>query len=197
MQSDDPWVFPIARASSSTFWFTAVLIGALLLLPLILLLVPLGTGRIELEVSQTGLRIKGSIYGRTIADPDSSFARKVTGNDMPGLSPVARTNGVGLPNYQGGWFRLKNGDKALLFMTDWTRAVIVPTSEGYTLLASPEDPDGLLSALAARKATPGVFRDTEPLRFPLADPKVQRARCCPTLPLSVLRLCSSAAYSVA
>ena len=68
----------------------------------------------------------------------------------PELLPARRTMGTGLPGYQSGWFRLKNGEKALLYLTDRTKAVYVPTTEGYGLLLSPDDPDGFLGALAAR-----------------------------------------------
>ena len=46
-----------------------------------------------------------------------------------------------------GWFRLKNGEKALVSLTDRHRAVYVPTSRGYALLVSPAEPDSFLAAL--------------------------------------------------
>jgi hypothetical protein len=174
-------VFPIARGSSSTFWFTVAVVGLSALFPLALLLVPLWPGKIELEISDAGLRIRGSMYGRLIPHPDGGSARKLSLNNEPGYSPVARTNGVGLPNYQGGWFQLQDGSKALLFMTDWSRAVVVPTSDGFTLLASPEDPDRFLNALKTPKETPGVPRNSEPLRFPLAEPKASEGSILPYL----------------
>jgi hypothetical protein len=54
-----------------------------------------------------------------------------------------------MPGYQSGWFRLKNGEKALLYLTDRSRAVYVPTTAGYSVLLSPDDPDGFLKALTA------------------------------------------------
>jgi hypothetical protein len=57
--------------------------------------------------------------------------------------------GTGLPGYQAGWFRLRNGEKALLDLTDRRRAVYIPTGAGYSLLLSPADPDGFLSRLRA------------------------------------------------
>jgi hypothetical protein len=57
--------------------------------------------------------------------------------------------GTGLPGYQAGWFRLRNGEKALVYLTDRRRAVYVPTTAGYDVLLSPEDPDGFLRALAS------------------------------------------------
>lgn len=57
--------------------------------------------------------------------------------------------GTGLPGYQSGWFRLANGERALLYLTDRSKAVHVPTTLGYSLLLSPDDPDAFLSALKA------------------------------------------------
>src|SRR5256885_2292915 len=46
--------------------------------------------------------------------------------------------------------------------------VIVPTTEGYTLLASPEDPEGFLAALTSFKSSGGSGEKLSPRRFPLA-----------------------------
>ena len=43
------------------------------------------------------------------------------------------------------------GEKALVYLTDWSRVVYVPTDGGYALLLSPTDPDGLLAALERRR----------------------------------------------
>ena len=60
-----------------------------------------------------------------------------------------RTWGTGLPGYQSGWFRLRNGERALVYLTDRRKAVYVPTALGYSLLLSPDDPGAFLSALEA------------------------------------------------
>jgi hypothetical protein len=52
-----------------------------------------------------------------------------------------------MPGYQAGWFRLRNGESALLYLTDRTRAVYVPTELGYSLLLSPSDPERFLEAI--------------------------------------------------
>ena len=61
--------------------------------------------------------------------------------------------GTAMRGYRSGWFRLRNGDRALLYLTDQTRAVYVPTTEGYSVLLSPADPDAFLVALR-RSAQP-------------------------------------------
>ena len=64
-----------------------------------------------------------------------------------------RTLGTGLPGYHSGWFRLRNGQKALAYVTDPSRVVYVPTRDGYVLLLSVEAPDAFLGALTATRET--------------------------------------------
>jgi hypothetical protein len=63
------------------------------------------------------------------------------------VAPAVRTSGIGLPGYGAGWFRLAGGARALVFATDRARLVRVPTTAGYVLLLSADDPDGLVGAL--------------------------------------------------
>ena len=59
--------------------------------------------------------------------------------------------GGAFPGYQSGWFRLAKGEKALLYLTDKRKAVYIPTSEGYSVLISPEHPDRFIAALRAAR----------------------------------------------
>jgi hypothetical protein len=54
-----------------------------------------------------------------------------------------------MPGYSSGWFLLKDHSKGLLFLTDPSRTVYLPTTDGYSLLISPADPEGFLAALKA------------------------------------------------
>ena len=86
--------------------------------------------------------------------------RRLTVDDTPGIYPNRRTNGIGLPDYLAGWFRLNDGRSALLFVTDWSRTIAVPTTAGYDLVLSPDAPDALVAmvkAPAAAGSTPGIF----------------------------------------
>lgn len=105
------------------------------------------------EVSSEGLRLRGDLYGRLIPLRELRIdqARRVILDADSDLAPRRRTMGTGMPGYQAGWFRLKNGEKALLYLTDRSRAVYVPTTEGYCVLLSPADPDAFLRALATAR----------------------------------------------
>src|SRR5262245_23763746 len=105
--------------------------------------------RARFEISSAGLRLTGDFYGRTmpVSDLRGGSARRVdisTGND---LQPVRRTMGTGLPGYRAGWFRLRNGEKALLYVTDSTKVVYIPTRLDYSVMVSPNDPDAFLTAI--------------------------------------------------
>ena len=144
-----PEVFTIAPASAKPLWFLGG-IGAMLL-GLLLLFVYFGYSSrgTRFVLGPDGLSIRGTFYGRTV--PWSSLeveqARMVDLAEERELRPTLRTNGIGLPGYRAGWFRLSRGVKGLLFVTDPSRVVAIPTRDGYTLLLSVSDPGGFLQAL--------------------------------------------------
>jgi hypothetical protein len=102
-------------------------------------------------VGEEGLKIVGDVYGRTIPAreliADQARALDLTLDRDHALA--LRTNGVGLPGYRSGWFRLRNGEKALVFVTDARRVVYIPTRAGYSVLASVVEPDRFVEALRA------------------------------------------------
>jgi hypothetical protein len=144
-------VFTIAPAGMKPLW--ALLPVALILIAVFSLLAVSvwGSRGARFEVSAAGLQLSGDLYGRFI--PAESLrldaARRVDLAAAPHLQPKRRTLGTGLPGYQSGWFRLANGESALLYLTDRRKAVYLPTAFGYSLLISPDDPDAFVSALRA------------------------------------------------
>lgn len=142
-------VFPIAPAASRYLWLVIPVIVILLGAMLLLVTSTRGAQSSTFEIGPEGLRLRGDLYGRLIpkAELRTDLARRVDLTREDGLRPKWRRIGTALPGYQSGWFRLRNGEKALLYLTDRTRAVYVPTTAGYVLLLSPADPDGFLSRL--------------------------------------------------
>jgi|SRR5579875_3482182 len=128
-------VFPMVPASAKALWVMAVI-----LVPLISLLgySAYASRHTKFEVSESGLRIHGGLYGRTIPAESlvCSRAKAVDLKADPSLKPGLKTNGIGLPGYQAGWFHLKNGEKALVFLTDRSSVAYIPTREGYSLVLS-------------------------------------------------------------
>lgn len=141
--------FPIAPAASRSLWLLLVVL-AVVIVPIVVLGVSLAGARAaRFEVSPAGLRLRGDWYGRLIPGGEirGDASRRVDFASDPGLLPRRRTLGTGLPGYQAGWFRLQNGERALVYLTDRSHAVYVPTTSGYSLLLSPADPDAFLAAV--------------------------------------------------
>jgi hypothetical protein len=143
-------VFNIAPADTRMLWmigliplFVLVLVGAILGASIS------GARGSTFEVSSEGLRIRGDWYGRTIPANHlvQGTARRVDLALSPELTPGRRTMGTGMPGYQAGWFRLRNGDRALLYLTDRSKAVYVQTTDGYGVMLSPSEPDRFVAAL--------------------------------------------------
>jgi len=145
--------FSIAPAGLKPLWLLlpigVIMFGAAAVLVISLL----GSWTARFDVSSDGLRLRGDLYGRFIPASElrARDAKRVDWSADPGLEPRSRTWGTGLPGYQSGWFRLQNGEKALLYLTDRTRAVYIPTTRGHGVLLSPSDPDAFLSALRSRE----------------------------------------------
>lgn len=102
--------------------------------------------RHALIVTDTTLIVRAGFYGRAIARSSLNLSGAFEGSllERTEFTPRWRTNGIGLPGFRAGWFRLRNGNKALVFLTDPFRVTYLPTSLGYVLLLST---DGLLAAL--------------------------------------------------
>lgn len=149
--------FPIVPAANgSVYWlgiFMAVCVAICLSLLLLFGYFAYSARNTVVAVSDSGLQIQGNLYGREI--PYQSLlidqAEVVNLNQTEPYQLRLRTNGVGLPGYQAGWFSLKNREKALVFLTDKQRTLYLPTNEGYVILLSVKQPDTLLQSL--QKAT--------------------------------------------
>ena len=166
-------VFPMAASAVKTGWLTALFGGMLVLwVGLFFFLNNMIRGAAEAEIALRGgnLVVRGSFYGRDIplAAVDAAGA---TATDLGRKGPKSlkwRTNGIGMPGLAAGWYRLGDGEKALVFVTDKSRAVYVPTRLGYALVASPADPDGFLNAL--RRAADDAAKDAAAPRASDAPP---------------------------
>jgi len=147
-------VFTIAPASPKPLWVFAAIAVFLLALLLLFGFFAYASRATRFELSSEGLAIRRTMYGRTIpwSSLNTDDAGVVNLQQAPHLRPRWRSNGIGLPGYQAGWFRLREG-RGLLFVTDPTRVVALPTREGYTLLLSVRDPEAFVQAI--RRAKPG------------------------------------------
>lgn len=151
-------VFDIARSENGA-WLSFVLVVPLALL--LLFTVLFWPRKLSVEIGSEAVVLRGSIYGRSIAwgELDWEHVRLVDLRREPVLAPVRRTNGVGLPSYRVGWFRLADGQRALCFLTTPEQVVYLPTHVGYVVLASVSDAPRFIDALrATASAAPRAAR---------------------------------------
>ena len=142
--------FPIIPGSSGPVWFFVGFLVFMLAMTALMGWISLSSRTVRFEVSKEGLRIAGGMYGRTIPvrSLHLSESRNLDLSRDKEFAPTLRTNGAGLPGYLAGWFRLQNGEKSLLFVTDRSRLFYCPTGDGYSVMLSVADAEGLRKALA-------------------------------------------------
>ncbi len=142
-------VFPVPPAAGKGAWFLIAMLLLLLALAGLMAYLAWSTRNSRAEVGPEGLRLRGDVWGRTIPREVMRLdeARVVDLSIERGLQPRRRTMGTALGGYSAGWFRLRNNEKALIYVTDRRRVVYIPTREGYSLLLSSFEPERLLSAL--------------------------------------------------
>ena len=110
----------------------------------------IGCRNVSVLIEGNELTLKAPFYGRSIELTELDFAaiKIVNLKKEPDLLPRIRTNGIGLPGYSLGWFRLRNGRKALLAVSNKQEVVYLPTRAGYDLLLSLKQPELFLQKLS-------------------------------------------------
>ena len=103
----------------------------------------------SVKVSETELSVPGVLGKKTflLSDMQLDDAQIV---DVAGdFQLTARTGGMGLPGFNLGWFRLKNGDTAYVYATHADRQLYIPIGKRKSLLLAFEDPERALRTLQA------------------------------------------------
>ena len=142
-------VFQMTPAPAKALWFLGGLCLLMAALTILFAWVAYSARNARFEVSPAGVRLVGDLWGRTVPWDviDLGGARSLDLRAHPEYRLKRRTMGTGLPGYGAGWFRLRNGEKALAYVTDPSRVAYVPTRAGYAMLLSVEAPDAFLDAL--------------------------------------------------
>jgi len=142
-------IFPIIPASNAALWTVGIIFVIMLLLNILFGYIAYSTRHVQFILSDQSLEIKGDIYGTKL----NKNALKIDQVKLINLDldktyqPKWRTNGVGLPGYLSGWFRLKNKEKALLFVTNTKKVVYLPTTKGYSLMMTMQKPEAFIDSL--------------------------------------------------
>ena len=142
-------IYAIIPAASGPYIF--ILVFSLVLIAVIGLFVFIGysSRHVSFELNDQGLRISRCLYGRFIPREKiaASGVMAINLNAESGYQPKLRTNGIGLPGYAEGWFKLKNKQKALMFVTDRSHVVYIPTTENYSVLLSVKEADEFVASI--------------------------------------------------
>ncbi len=142
-------VFAISPASPKPLWFLAIICVLLAVVLMALAYTAYSSRNSRVEIESDRIKLVGDFWGReipfTLLNVSGARILDLTGNTE--YSPKRRTFGTGLPGYASGWFRLRSGEKALVYLTKRRDVVYVPTSDGYSLLLSVEEPERFIATL--------------------------------------------------
>jgi len=147
-----PEVFAIVPASLKPMWFLGAICVLLVIIGGALGYTAYSARNSRIEVGTGEIRLVGDFWARSI--PITSLrldaAAVLDLRESTDYAPRIRTFGTAVPGYASGWYRLRNGEKALAYLTHRGSVVYLPTSLGYSLLLSADRPEELLAALRSR-----------------------------------------------
>jgi hypothetical protein len=100
-------------------------------------------------LTDQGLRIGPGLYTRTIPKDKVNIegVKVIDLNLEKDYRPKWRTNGAGLPGFSLGWFKLQNKEKALMFVTDRSSVVYIPTTDNYSVMLSVREAGVMVQAI--------------------------------------------------
>lgn len=112
----------------------------------------------RIMLSEDVLVAGGGLYKARIplSQLDVAGASLLDGGDRSGLG--WRLNGIGIPGYCQGWFSGPRGKKVFAVVTRRRPRVYLPTSAGFDLILTPDDPQSFLEALKRLRVGPDRSR---------------------------------------
>jgi len=144
-------VFFETIAQPKGFWF---LVPVFILLGISVLLVGIifSMKNTSISIKDNEIIIKSFLYGRKIPIDEVLFdeIKTVNLNESKEYNVAVRTNGIYLPNFLSGWTRLKNGKKALAYLTNREKVLFMPT-QNFIVLFSMEKTDEFVSKLNEKR----------------------------------------------
>src|SRR5690606_24030480 len=107
-------------------------------------------GSVRIVVADGNLVAGGMFYKirMPLAQIDARNVRLLPADDPFRLR--WRTNGLGWPGLSLGWFTTNGSKRVFAAITGKTYRVYIPTSGGFDIVLTPEDPDALIAAIERR-----------------------------------------------
>jgi hypothetical protein len=133
-------------------FISILMIGIMLIIIIPLIILTFGIinsmKNTTINLSENELIIKSMFYGRKIPLENIIIngIKKINLEENTEYNISIRTNGISIPGFKSGWMRLKNGEKALTFITDKNNVVLIPTKD-YLLLFSMNNIDEFINKI--------------------------------------------------
>jgi Bacterial PH domain len=128
------WAFNPAEFAAMPVWALALILG---IGPLIVLFSLKGVRNPMVTLDSDGLRMRVSFINKQwpLSELNTGQARLVDLQNTRELSPKWKLWGAALPGLSSGLFKLHNGQKAHVYLTDRNKVVYIPTQNGPILLS--------------------------------------------------------------
>lgn len=164
------WLFIHLAARGSITPITALLGFVATVLPALLVGVGISRQvrrhRLVLGAGWIGVATGAHRRRMLLSELDLDRARVLDLDEHLEFKPRLKTNGAFVPGFQTGWYRLRNGNRALVARSGGKQALWVPTTRDFGLLLQPQvPPRKLLQALreAATESTGTGHAPTAPV----------------------------------
>jgi hypothetical protein len=150
------YINSLIQPKEGTGFIPILMIGLMLVIIIPLIILTFGIissiKNTTLTLTEKELIIKSAFYGRKIPLENIMIdeIRGISLDENTDYNLSIRTNGTALPQFKSGWFRLKNREKALVFITDKNNVVLIPTKD-YLLLFSMNNIDEFINKIKTLK----------------------------------------------
>ncbi|MDR1001211.1 MAG: PH domain-containing protein [Clostridiales bacterium] len=146
----------IIQPKNGTGSVSIIMVGILLIVVIPLIFLTFGIinamKNTTLALTEKEIIIKSLFYGRRIPIENIIIdeIKQINLEKDIEYNISIRTNGISMPKFRSGWMRLKNGKKALTFITDKNNVVLIPTTD-YILLFSMNNIDEFINKIKEQK----------------------------------------------
>lgn len=107
--------------------------------------------RNEITLRNGTLHLKGGGFHERVEVDAISDIRTVDLTATPALTPGKCENGVRLPGFRVGWFRLGDGSRAFVLLAGGRQAVYIQSRQGIAVLLGVRDSMALLATLSSAR----------------------------------------------
>lgn len=106
----------------------------------------------NISINNNDVVINSFMYGRKIPIENVlvNEIKAINLSENKEFAVSYKTNGINVPKLTSGWVKLKNGKKALVFITDQEKVLLMPTKD-YIVLFSMENISEFIKKLQTQK----------------------------------------------